>query len=194
MKLTDDVVVPNGVVTLSLPVIDPAGTVAVIDVSDFTRKDAAFIPLNLTAVAPLKFAPVIVTTIPARPVMGVKAARAGPPPAVTVKLFPLVAVPAGLVTLILPVVAPEGTLVVIELSELIANPLLLTPLNFTDVAVEKFVPVIDTIAPTLPEVGVKEVMVGGIATIKFLSLVAVPATVVTVIGPVVAPAGTVDEI
>ena len=55
----------------------------------------------------------------------------------------------------------------------------------------KFVPVIVTLVPTGPLVGAKLAMVGGFVTVKLLLLVAVPAGVVTLTGPVVAPAGTV---
>src|SRR5205823_9075528 len=68
------------------------------------------------------------------------------------------------------------------------------PLNFTDVAPMKFVPLIVTLVPTVPVVGEKLVIVGGLVTMKELLLVAVPSGVVTLTGPVVAPAGTVAEI
>ena len=66
-----------------------------------------------------------------------------------------------------------------------------TPLKVTAVAPVKFVPLIVTLVPTGPLVGVKLVIVGGLNTVKLLALVAVPPDVVTPIGPVVAPAGTV---
>ena len=70
--------------------------------------------------------------------------------------------------------------------------LALAPLNATEVAPVKFVPLIVTLVPTGPLVGVTLVIVGGLAvTVKVLALVAVPAGVVTVSGPVVAPVGTV---
>ena len=64
-------------------------------------------PLNTTAVAPVKFVPVIVTPVPAGPLAGVKLAIVGA--GITVKLVALVAVPPGVVTLNGPVVAPVGT-------------------------------------------------------------------------------------
>ena len=67
----------------------------------------------------------------------------------------------------------------------------LTLLNLTAVAPVKFVPLIVTLVPTGPPVGVKLVIVGGLTTVKLLALVAVPPGVVTLSGPVVAPAGTV---
>ena len=65
------------------------------------------------------------------------------------------------------------------------------PLNFTDVAPVKFVPVIVTLVPTGPLEGAKLAIVGGFVTVKELLLIAVPSGVVTLIGPVVAAAGTV---
>ena len=67
----------------------------------------ALTPLNLTAVAPVKFVPLIVTLVPTGPLVGVKPAIVGA--GITVKLFVLVAVPPGVVTLSGPVVAPAGT-------------------------------------------------------------------------------------
>lgn len=51
--------VPAGVVTLIVPVVAPAGSVALICILLFTIKVAA-VPLKVTAVAPLKLVPVIV--------------------------------------------------------------------------------------------------------------------------------------
>ena len=69
-----------------------------------------------------------------------------------------------------------------------------TPLNFTAVAPERFVPVIVIDVPTGPEVGVNEVMVGLAQlppTVKVPVLCAeVPLLFVTVSFPVKAPAGT----
>ena len=66
----------------------------------------AAVPLKVTAVAPVKFVPLIVTLVHAGPVVGVKLVIVGA--LRTVKLLALVAVPAGVVTLIGPVVAVGG--------------------------------------------------------------------------------------
>ena len=67
-----------------------------------------------------------------------------------------------------------------------------TPSNRTAVAPLKFVPLIVTLVPTGPLAGVKLVIVGdGGSPMKGVALVAVPPGVVTLSGPVVAPAGTV---
>ena len=67
-------------------------------------------------------------------------------------------------------------------------------MKVTAVAPVKLVPLIVTVVPTAPLVGVKLVIVGGGITVKVLLLVAVPPAVVTLTGPVVAPLGTVAEI
>jgi hypothetical protein len=101
-----------------------------------------------------------------------------------------VAVPPGVVTVIFPVVALAGTVAVILTSVLTVNEAAV-PLNFTDVVPVRFVPLIVTLVPTAPLAGVKLVIVGVKFTVKLVALVAVPAEVVTPIGPVVAPEGTV---
>ena len=65
------------------------------------------VPLKVTAVAPVKFVPLIVTLVPSGPLVGVKLVIVGA--GITVKLLVLVAVPPGVVTLSGPVVAPAGT-------------------------------------------------------------------------------------
>ena len=102
------VAVPPGVVTLRGPLVAPLGTVAAIEVAEFTVKLTALVPLNVTAVAPVKFVPLIVTLLPTGPLAGVKLVIVGAL-AVTVKLLELVAVPPGVVTLSSPLVAPLGT-------------------------------------------------------------------------------------
>jgi len=108
-----------------------------------------------------------------------------------VNAFLLLAVPLGVVTLILPVVAPTGTIAVILVLEF-TTKLATVVLNLTRVAPVKLVPVITTEVPTGPEVGVNLVIAG--VTVKLLVLVVVPPGVVTAMGPVVAPVGTVAVI
>jgi hypothetical protein len=114
--------------------------------------------------------------------------------AVTVKSVALVTVPPGVVTVILPVIAPEGTIAVMCFAELTVNVVANTLLNVTDVASAKFVPVMTTLVPTRPLVGEKEVIVGLPVTVKLVALSAVPLGVVMWRGPVVAPVGTVAVI
>jgi hypothetical protein len=143
--------------------------------------------LKLTAVAPMKFAPVMTTRAPAAALVGVKLLTRG----ATVKLAPLVPVPAGAVTLIIPLVAPVGTVAAIDVAEVTVN-VALVPLKATAEAPVKLRPVIVTAAPGAPLVGVNELTIG--ATVKLPALVPVPPAFVTEIVPLVALVGTVAVI
>ena len=121
----------------------------------------ALTPLNVTAVAPVKFVPLSVTLLPTGPLVGVKLVSVGA--GMTVKLLVLVAVPPGVVTRSGPVVAPVGTVAWIAVPEVTVK-LALTPLNVTVVAPVKFVPLIVTLVPTGPLVGAKLVIVGALPT------------------------------
>ena len=72
VKLALLVAVPLAVVTVILPVLASVGTTAVMALVLTTLYDAALTPLNLTAVAPVKFVPLIVIGIPTPALMGVK--------------------------------------------------------------------------------------------------------------------------
>jgi hypothetical protein len=192
VKFDELVPVPFGVVTLILPVTAPAGTVAVILVAELTEKVVAATPPNFTEVAPVKAVPLMVTTVPAGPLVGVNEVIEGA--VVTVKFAALVAVPPGVVTVIFPVTAPVGTLAVTFVpAPFTENVVAATPPNFTEVAPAKFVPLMVTEVPTGPLVGEKDVIVGAAApvTVKSVELVAVAPPLVTLIFPVVAPVGTV---
>ena len=77
----------------------------------------------------------------------------------TVKFAALVAVPAGVVTAILPLVAPLGTVAVICVA-LFTVKAALTPLKVTLLAPLKPLPVRVTLLATAPEVGTKPLTVG----------------------------------
>jgi hypothetical protein len=62
-------------------------------------------------------------------------------------------------TLIVPVAAPEGTVARIWVEEVTVK-VAATPLNGTEVAPVKLVPVMVTEVPTLPQAGVKEAIAG----------------------------------
>jgi hypothetical protein len=190
VKLLALLAVPPGAVTLIGPVVAPDGTVAVIAVAELTVK-LALVPLNSTALAPVKLVPLMVTLVPTGPLLGVKLAIVGG--LMTVKLPALLAVPAEVVTLIDPLEAPAGTVAVIVVAEFTVK-LALVPLNRTALAPVKFVPLMLTLVPTGPLPGVKLEIVGGLMTVKLPVLLAVPPAVVTLIGPVAAPAGTVAVI
>jgi hypothetical protein len=179
------VAVPPAVVTLTLPVVAVDGTVAVICVAELTVNVVAFTLLKLTELVvkpvPLKFVPVIVTTVPVGPNVGVNDVIVGRGATVTVKLVELTPVPLGVVTRIGPVEAPVGTVAVIDVDEFTVNVVAATLLNVTEVAPVKFAPVIVTTVPTGPVVGVNEEMLGAgpTPTVKLLALVAVATGVVT---------------
>ena len=148
VKLIALVAVPSSVMTLMGPVLAPAGTVVVI-VPELLTVNVAGVPLNETAVAPVKFVPVIVTPAPTPLKVGAKEVMAG----ITVKrVVVFKGPPLGVVTVMGPVVAPAGTVVVIVPGGPSVNPAA-TPLNETAVAPVKFVPVIVTTVPAEPKVG-----------------------------------------
>ena len=75
-KLTP-LLVPPGVVMVTLPVVAPAGTVAVAVVALVTLNVAAAVPLKLTPVAPVKSVPVKVTGVPTGPLVGFRLVSVG---------------------------------------------------------------------------------------------------------------------
>ena len=80
----------------------------------------------------------------------------------TVKLFDEAAVMPSTFTKMLPVVAPDGTVVTIDVAVELST-VAVTPLNVTVLSaavVSKFVPWIVTVSPTAPLVGEKPVIVG----------------------------------
>jgi hypothetical protein len=80
---------------------------------------------------------------------------------VTVKVAVLFPVPPGVVTPMVPVVALAGTVAVIWVPVEFTVKLVVVPVpNRTEVAPVRFVPVITTLVPTAPLVGVKDVIVG----------------------------------
>jgi hypothetical protein len=160
VKLADEVTEPSGVVKAIFPVVAPAGTMAVTCVALFTVKDVAAVLLNVTAVAPVRFVPVIVTEVPTAPLAGLKLLIVGVGTE-TVKLALEVALPFGVVTVTLPVVAPVGTVVVICVALATVKDAEV-PLNASAVAPVRFVPVMVTAAPTAPLAGVKLLIVGAV--------------------------------
>jgi hypothetical protein len=145
----------------------------------------AVVPLNFTAVVPVKLVPAMVTAVPRPPLLGLKLLIAG----VTGKAVGLTAGPPGAVTVIVPVVAPAGTVAVIFVLEVTVKVVAEVPLKLTAVLPVRFVPLMVTTVPTGPLAGENEVKVGGGATLNVL--VAAPPGVVTVNEPVTAPVGTV---
>lgn len=182
-------------VTDILSVVTPTGTVTV-KLVDEAAVTVAFIEPKKTILLAgvlLKPKPLIITDSPALALRGVKEViEAGG--ILTVNEVADVTVPPGVVTAIVPVVAPAGIVAVICVAEVAVKVVAAVPLKLTAVTPVKFVPVIVTVAPFAPLEGVKEVMVGAGTTVKLVALVAVPPGVVTAIVPVVAPVGTVAVI
>jgi hypothetical protein len=146
VKLAALVAVPSSVMTVMRPVLAPKGTVEVM-APELLTVNVVPVPLNLTSVAPMKFVPVIVTPVPAAPIAGAKEVMVG----VTVKRVVVTKGPLlGVVTVMGPVVAPAGTVVVIVPGGPSVN-VAATPLNETAVAPVK--PVIVTPVPTGPKIG-----------------------------------------
>ena len=143
-------------------------------------------PPKLTAVAPVKFVPVMVTVVPAAADVGENDVIVGG----LMKVNPAkLAVPEGVVTDTLPELpAPTTAAMVVEF--IMVNDVAATPPKLTALAHERFVPVINTVPPDESAVGVKLVMVGVPAVVvKLAVLVPVPAGLVTEMVPV-PPQGT----
>ena len=164
---------PVGLVKLLAPVTvtstvpaAPAGAVAVIDVEVTTVNDVAAVAPNLTAVTPVKSAPVIVTLVPpvTGPVAGLMLAMVG---AEVYRNWS--AAPVALVRLLAPVTvmstvpaAPAGAVAVIDVALTTVNDVAAVTLNFTAVAPVKPVPVMVTVVPpvTGPLAGLTLTMAG----------------------------------
>jgi hypothetical protein len=130
------------------PVTAPLGTVAITCVSEFTVKVVTFTPPKVTLVVPMRLTPVMVTTVPGEPLVGLKLVTCG----ATRNFLLLASAPFDVVTVTKPVVAPLGTVVLICVPETTVN-VAAVPLKLTAVAPVRLVPRILTLDPTLPEVG-----------------------------------------
>jgi hypothetical protein len=118
----------------------------------------------------------------------------------TMKSAPLTALPVGVATEMRPDAVADGIVVEILVEDaepMIAWLILTVALSLAELLL-KFVPVMVTDVPAAPTVGEKLVMVGAPRlfdpTVNEVLLVAEPAGLVTTIGPVVAPVGTVVTI
>jgi len=163
VKLAALVADPLGVVTETAPDFVPPGTVAVTCVS-LTTVNAAALPLNATDVVAPRFVPLIVTSVPTGPLVGVKPVMVGAAAggdASTVNADADVAVPVPVVTAIGPLVAPAGTVALI-CDALSIVKLAVDPLKVTDDASAKFEPVIVTVVPAVPLAGEKPLIDGAV--------------------------------
>jgi len=150
-------------VTTTFPVVAPAGTGATMLVA-LQLVEVAVAPLKVSVLALCfapKFAPPIVTDVPAAPDVGFRLVMLGGDE-VTLKFIPLLATPPT-VTTTLAVVAPAGAgatmLVALQLVGVPAVPLRVSVL--VPCVAPKFAPVIATDVPSTPDVGFKLVILGG---------------------------------
>ena len=188
MKLAVLAALPEGVVTRMVPFTGPAGTVAEICSALSTAKPAAATLLKVTAVAPVKFCPVMTTRPPSGAEAGVKLVITGAP--MMAKGAALVAVSAPLTTVTTPELAAAGTVAVIW-PALFTVKVAVVPLKRTAVAPVKLDPRMTTLVPGPPWAGAKLVMPGALVIVKFAPLVSLTPPTVTLTRPVVAAVGTV---
>ena len=165
--------VPPAVVTDTLPEV-PLDTTADMLVELLTTKDVAAVPPNFTALAVVKFVPVIVTVVPVIPDVGVKEVMVG---AFTNVKPASVTVPPGVVTETLPEV-PLAITAVILVALTTVKEVAVVPPKLTAVAPVKLVPVMVTVKPVPDDVGVNDVMVGAGTKVKPANET-VPPSVVT---------------
>ena len=148
---------PPGVVTDTIPEA-PAPTTAFIPPGLTTVKDVAGTPPKLTAVAPLRFVPVIEMVLPVPPNTGEKEAIVGG--GCTYVNPGSEEVPYGLVTTTFPE-APAPTIALIVVLFIMVNEDAATPPKLTAVTSEKLLPVNVTVVVVVPVVGLKDVNTGG---------------------------------
>jgi hypothetical protein len=167
------------------PAPAPAGTVVEICVSLLTVKVAATLLANFTAVTPVKFVPVIVTTLPTTPLVGVMFVTAGqagliwnvsafetPPPGAGLKTVTL-AVPAAAMSL-----AGICAVNCVPLTTVVVRSL---PFHLTIEPPMKFVPLTVSVKPTPPAAAALGVMLVNVG----VGLVVTPACVTVKVCPAI---------
>ena len=157
---------PGGTVKVTLPSLTLVGTVRMLP--------------SMTPTVPPRFVPVMVTLMPTDTIPGLMLVIVGG--GSTLKLPELVKLPPGVVTWIVPLVAPAGTVKVSFVADAAKGQLV--PLSCTWVVSARFVPVSVTVAWVPPVSGVNVVMVGGATNVNVPLLVPVPIGVVTATVPV----------
>ncbi len=171
--------VPEGITAVILVAVD-AVTVATIPLKNST---------SLLAMVVLKFVPVITMEAPTAPLPGLKLVIVG---VGTIKFAELVPVIPLTITDIGPEVAPKGTevvmLVVVDAVTTAVVPLKSTVFN--DGVLLKLLPVIVTLTPNPPVLGLNPVIEGVPKTVKLVELKTVTPLKETEIGPEPAPEGT----
>ena len=178
VKFCDVVVFPPGVVTEIDPVVALIGTTADMVEELVTVNDEAGIELNSTRVASVKLVPDITTLVKTGPDAGLNEETVGG--WITLKLDVETPVPPGVDILIDPVKVPFATTAVIVVEFNTVKDSAAVPPNKTEVAPVKLLPVIVTVVPTGPEIGVNDVMPGEFGkTVNSSEEFTVPAEVVT---------------
>ena len=154
----------------------PAGAVAEMEVGLMTVKLVADVVPNLTAVAPLKFVPVMVTVVPPAtgPLDGETPVSAGSAINVNWSAADVTLVPSGVVTVTSTVPVPAGEVAVMVDGLTTVNAVAATTPNLTLLAPVKFVPVMVTVVPPAagPKVGLSAVTIGATSARSKLLLVA----------------------
>lgn len=164
MKLKGLVPVPSAVVTTTRVSLVMLGTVATICVALELTTTAFNVPKR-TCVGLASEVPRIVTFCPGMPVPGWKPVILG----ATLKIIALVTVALGVTTVTGPVVAPTGTVAMMEVLDCTVK-VADTPLNLTAVVPVKLAPMMKTCAPTGADAGEKEVIRGEGSTVKLVAL------------------------
>jgi hypothetical protein len=144
------------------PEVAFAGTVAPICVLvALVTAACVVLKVTLSLARMSKFVPVMETAVPGVPMFGVKLIMEGTPePAETVKFELLETEPAGVPTLMGPVVAPAGTVTTRRVADA-ETMLAVVPLNctvFCEAVALNAVPLMVTVAPAVPLCGVKEII------------------------------------
>lgn len=137
------------------PVVALAGTTACMRM-ELVRPKVEGTPLNLTALTSSKPDPVMVTLVPTGPNAGEKPAIRGR----TRNRSVVPTMPAGVVTLIGPLVASCGIVALISALVVTSNEAG-APSNFTARAPRRFAPRMVTVSPATPLLGEKPVICGG---------------------------------
>jgi biotin-(acetyl-CoA carboxylase) ligase len=184
--LPEELAVPPGVVTDIIPVV-PLAITAVMLVALTTVKEVAGVPPKLTAVAPVKSVPIMVTVAPLAADDGVNELMLGA--GINVKLPEELAIPPAVVTDIIPVVPLETTAVMLVALTTVKEVAAVPP-KLTAVAPVKSVPIMVTVSPAPADDGVNELIVGAGINVKLLEELAVLPGVVTDIVPLVPVATT----
>lgn len=170
VKLLGDVTAPPAVVTDTDPVVAPLGTEVVIEVAVEVVTVAGF-PLKVTVLfagVTSKLVPVMVTDVPAIPVLELMLVTVGAP---TVKMADVIEVPpAAVVTEIIPVVAPFGILTNrdVVVAAVIVAWVPLKPTVLLAGVKSNPLPEMDTAVPAIPVLGFVLVIAGTAASLRIL--------------------------